>query len=77
MKEPWAPIFDCSRTVFSDFQVLIPGLGKVEMDTRPKLILSPVDQKSVIQDVVVVVKRTHLVALNADWISASGDAFQF
>ena len=39
MNEPWAPIFVFSRTVFSELQVLIPGPEKVEMNTRPKLIL--------------------------------------
>ena len=39
MNEPWAPIFVFSRTVFSELQVLIPGLGKVEKKTRPELIL--------------------------------------
>ena len=32
MNEPWAPIFVFSRTVFSELQVLIPGLGKAEMN---------------------------------------------
>ena len=69
MNEPWTPIFALSS--FNILNVLIPGLEheKRKLYYLPILFRSPVYEKGIVQDMVVVVKRAHLVALNEERFS--------
>ena len=65
MKDPCAPIFVFSREVFSLFTVLIPGLNKCTIRRSGYLLCNcaPVYKKGIIQNMVVVAQRAHLVTL--------------
>ena len=79
MNEPCAATFVLSSIGFNELNVFIPGLeheAKIVSSVKSMLITC-VRERHYPLYMVIVVKRTHLVALNADWISASGDAFQF
>ena len=72
MKDPCAPIFVFSREVFSLFTVLMPGLNKCKIRRSWYLLCNcaPVYKKGIVQNMVVVAQRAHLVTLkrfNTNW----------